>query len=81
MYKKVVIKLKTQNKLKKEYSIEEIKGFRDKYIKKLSSENVKLRVWCGYKNLDTDEIIISSLKMYNNFIRKKLRKLKIKGVD
>ena len=65
--------------IKKEYSLEEIKAFREKQIKRLSSENIQLRVWCGYKNLDTDEIILSSLKMYNNFIRKKVRKNQLKN--
>jgi hypothetical protein len=71
--------MKTQSKTKKEYSIEDIKEFRDKQIKKLSSENVKLRVWCGYKYLDSENMILNSLKMYNRYIKKELRKLKTKG--
>ena len=62
-----------ENKLKTIYSDLTIRLVHLAKIKRLISENIRLRVSYGYNTLWDEEMIIISQEMYNRFIKKRIR--------
>jgi hypothetical protein len=56
------------------YSPETIKIIRDEQIKELTEKNIKLKTAFGLKTDTPEDMMLRSLRMYNNSIRSRLRK-------